>query len=100
MTGLEYMHFGVWHVATICLRLRKLERPVVLAPQHEQSRLPLAHPGLPCRIGTDVRAVVIEQVALDLGLAGLIEEGVFVGPEVRVVAFHVRIIPYMAGPRR
>ena len=37
---------------------------------------------------------------MNVGLAGLVEKGKFIGPEIRVIAFHVGIIPDMARPRR
>jgi len=40
------------------------------------------------------------EVALNVGLAGLVEKGEFVDPEIRVIAFHVGIVPDMARPRR
>src|ERR1700680_2173179 len=63
MARIEDMDFGLRHVAAIGLRLRKLERQVVLAPQDEKPRLLPAHPCLPLRIGLEVRAVVVKQVA-------------------------------------
>ena len=37
---------------------------------------------------------------MNVGLAGLVEKGKFIGPEIRVIAFHVGIIPDVARPRR
>ena len=31
---------------------------------------------------------------------GLVEKGKFIGPEIRVIAFHVGVVPDMARPRR
>src|SRR5579862_228081 len=100
MARIKNVYFGLWHVAAISLRFRKLERQVVLAPQDEKTRLLLAHPRLPLRVVVDVRAVVVEQVALNVGLSGLAEKSEFIGPEIRVIAFHVRIVSDMARPRR
>jgi hypothetical protein len=47
----------------------------------------------------DVGAVVLEEVALNLDLAGLIEKREFIRPQIRVIAFHVRLTSYMARPR-
>ena len=71
MARIEDVNFGPRHVAAIGLWLRKLERQFVLAPKDEKVRLLLAHPCLPLGIRLDTRAVVIEQVALNVGLAGL-----------------------------
>src|SRR5713226_3460991 len=100
MTRIEDMEFGLRHVAAIGLRFRKLERQVVFAPEDQKPRLLLAHPSLPLGVGVDVRAVVVEEVTLNVGLAGLVEKGKFIGPEIRVIAFHVGIVPDMARARR
>src|SRR5438094_6806543 len=96
MARIEHVDFGFGHVAAIGLRLRKLEGEVVFAPEDEQPRLLLAHPGLPLGVGVDVGAVVVEEVALNLGLAGLAEKGKLIGPEIRVIAFYVWIASDMA----
>lgn len=44
----------------------------------------LAHPCLPLRIAGEVGAIVIEQIALDIGLTRLIQESEFIGPEIRI----------------
>jgi hypothetical protein len=61
--------------------------------------LPFAHPCLPLGVGVDVRAVVIEEVALNIHLAGLAKKGKFIGLEIRGIALDVRIASYMARPR-
>src|SRR5437016_12843463 len=99
MTGIEHVDFGRRHVAAIGYRFRRLERPVVLAPEDEQLWLRLAHPGLPLGVGLDVRAIVVEEVALNVGLAGLVEKREFIGPEIRVVAIYVGIVPDVPCPR-
>src|SRR5690348_4997638 len=68
MASVEYVDLRVRHVAPIRLGLRQLEREVVLAPDHQQPRLALTHPGLPLGIRLDVRPVVVEQIALNVGL--------------------------------
>src|SRR6266567_6481336 len=100
MARIKDVDFGLRHVAAIGLRFRKLERQVVFAPEDEKLRLLLAHPSLPLGVSVDVCAVVVEEVALNVGLAGLVEKGKFIAPEIRVIPFHVGIVPDMAGPRR
>src|SRR5258706_4519454 len=58
------------------------------------------HPSLPPGIVFDVGAVVVEEVALNLDLAGLIEKSKFIRPQIGVIAFHVGIASDMARPRR
>jgi hypothetical protein len=100
MTRIEDMDFGFRHVAAIGLRFRKLERQIVFAPENEKSRLLLAHPGLPFRVGVHIRAVIVEEVALNVGLACLIQKSKFIGPEIWVITFYVGIVPDMARPGR
>ena len=45
---------------------------------------------LPRLIGRDVRPVVVQQIGLDLALAGSRQVGVFVRPGVRVITFGMR----------
>ena len=59
-------------------------------------RLFLAHPCLPLGVGVDVGSVVVEEIALNIGLAWLVEKIKFIRPEIRVVAFHVGIVARMA----
>src|SRR6266446_6264682 len=95
----ENVNLSVRYIPAIGLRLREFEREVILTPNHQQSRLPFAHPCLPLGVGVDVRAVVIEEIALNIHLAGLAKKGKFIGPQVRVVALDVRVTPHMARPR-
>src|SRR3984957_12744258 len=71
----------------------------MLTPDHAQSRLLLAHPCLPFRVGVYVGSIVVEKVALNLGLAGLVEKIEFIGPEIGIIAFHIRIVSQMACAR-
>src|SRR6266481_9297274 len=87
----ENVNLSVRYIAAIGLRLREFEREVILAPNHQQPRLPFAHPRLPLGVGVDVRAVVIEEVALNIHLAGLAKKGKFICPEIRIIAFHVGV---------
>src|SRR6266446_2271439 len=100
VTSVEYVDPSVRHISPIRLRLRQLEREIVFAPDYEQSRLSLTHPRLPPWIRLDGRAVIVEEVALNVRLHGLTEKSEFVGPEIGVVPFHVGIIPDMASARR
>ena len=97
---IEDVDFGLRHVAAIGLRFRKLERQIVFAPNDEKPRLFVSHQNLPLRLSVGVRAVVVEEIALNVGLARLIEKVEFIGPEIRVIAFHVGIVSDMARPRR
>src|SRR5437870_7535916 len=58
------------------------------------------HPRLPPGIVFDVGAIVVEEVALNLDLARLIEESKFIRPQIGVIAFHVGIASDMTRPRR
>src|SRR5467141_2549040 len=99
MTTIDNVDFGIWHISPVRFRLRGVKRCLVLAPNHQQARLLLTHPSLPPWIVFDVGAVVAEDVALNLDLAGLIEKRKFIRPQIRVIAFHARIASNMARPR-
>ena len=62
-------------------------------PQSQERRLVAAEPLLPRGIAGDVGPVVIEQVHLDVALAGTAQERESVGPQVRVVQRYVRANP-------
>src|SRR6266851_3498686 len=96
MTRVENVNFSVRYILAIALRFAGIEREVILAPDHQQARLLGAHPCLPLRIGVHIGSIVVKQVALNLGLAGLVEKIEFICPEIRAVAFHVRIVSDMA----
>src|SRR5205814_9959759 len=98
MTRIEDMHESIPHIPPVRLRLRPVEGQIVLAPNHEESWLRLAHPRLPLGIGFDICAVVVEEIALNVGLARLIEKGELVRPEIRVVPVYVRIAANMSCP--
>src|SRR5450432_16291 len=99
VSGVENMNLSVRHIQPVPLRLAEIKRQIVLAPDHQQARLLLAHPRLPFWIGLHICSIVIKQIALDLCLGGLVEEIEFIGPQIRVVAFHIWIVPDMAGTR-
>src|SRR5258706_930650 len=99
MTRIEEMHECTQHIAPVRLRFRPIEGQIVLTPNHEESWLRLADPRLPRGIGLDICAVVVEEIALNVGLAWLIEKGELVRPEIRVVPVYVRIVADMSCPR-
>src|SRR5258705_4166678 len=98
MTPVEDVHESTRHIAPVRLRLRPIEGQIVLTPNHEESWLRLAHPRLPLGIGLDIRAGVVEEIALDVGLARLVEKVELVCPEIRVVPVYVRIVVDMSSP--
>src|ERR1700689_193716 len=99
MTAVDNVGFAVGDILAGTLRLAGIERKFIFTPDHQQARLLLAHPCLPFRIGVHIGAIVVEEVALNLSLPGLIEKIEFIGPKVRVVAIHVWIISDMARTR-
>src|SRR3984957_5330544 len=79
------MDLGAGYVAAVGLRLGRQEGRGLATPGHQQRRPVRAQPLLPGRIAGDVGLVVVEEVGLDVVLAGPPEEGELVGPQVRVV---------------
>src|SRR5579859_2523334 len=91
MAAVNNVDLGVRNILAVAVRLARVKRCFVFAPDHQQPWLLFAHPLLPFRIGIDVGSVVVEKVALYLSLAGPIQKIKFVGPEVGIVALHVGI---------
>jgi hypothetical protein len=90
MTSIENLHFGIGYVAPVCLGFFDLERRVEATPQNQERRLEAAEPLLPRGITGDVGPVVIEQVHLDVALAGTAQERELVYTEVGVLQRYVR----------
>src|ERR1700759_2876512 len=99
MTGIKDVDFGLRHIVSVSFRLAEIEGEIVLTPDYEQTRLLLAHPGLPFRISVDVRSIIVEEIALNFGLAGLVQEVKLVHPQVRCVTLHAGIVADMALSR-
>src|SRR5215469_7012165 len=66
MAGVETMHFRVWKNIEIGLAAFRGEEDVALAPENERLRLLLLQKGLPLGIKLDIRAIVIEEIELNL----------------------------------
>jgi hypothetical protein len=71
----------------------------MLAPKSPAGAAPSHASKLATWIVFDVGAVVVEEVALNLELARLIEKSKFIRPQIGVIALDVRIAAYMARPR-
>src|SRR5271157_3606530 len=54
MPSIDDVYFCLWHVTPVSLRFGGVERELILAPDHQQAWLLLAHPGLPLGVGVDV----------------------------------------------
>ena len=100
MPSIDDVYFCLWHVTAVRLRFRGVERELILTPDHQKSGLFLSHPGLPLGVGIDVCPVIIEEIALNIGLTGLAEKGKFIGPQVWIITLNIGIVPDMARPRR
>src|SRR5580658_6137608 len=96
MTGVENVNLSARYIVAVALGLPGIKREVILSPDHQQARLLLTHPRLPFLIGVHVGSIVVEQIALNLSLPGLVEKIEFVSPEVGVVALHIRVASDMA----
>ena len=66
-----------------------------LPQTHQELRLRLLHPGLPLWISIDIRAVVIEQIALNLCLPRRVQKCVLIRPKIRIIKLDLRIISHM-----
>jgi hypothetical protein len=61
--------------------------------------LPFAHPCLPFGVGVHVRAVFVEEVALNSAWTGWFRKANSSVQKIRVIAFHVGVAPDVARPR-
>ncbi len=61
------------------------------SPKSPAGAAAFAHPCLPLWIRVYISSVIVEQIALNLRLSWLTQKGKFIGPEIRIIAFHVRI---------
>jgi hypothetical protein len=99
VTAIDSMHLRLRYIAAERFRFGIIEREFVLSPNNEQVRLGFTHPFLPFWIGSDVRLVIVKQIALDVSLAWLVKETEFIGPKIRIVAINLGIIPHMPRAR-
>ncbi len=96
MATIDNVDFGIGHISPGRIPAPTSQTTTRLfAPDHQQAWLVLAHPRLPFRIGVDIGAIVVEQIALNLGLARLIQKMEFLRPQIRIMAFDVRIVSGM-----
>src|ERR1700676_4100152 len=65
-------------------------RSPAVAAASRASRLAISGGRLHC-------SIIVEKVALNVGLAGLVEEVKFICPEIGIIAFHIRIVSHMAS---
>ena len=99
MPTIDDVYFCLWHVTAVRLRFGGVERELILTPDHQKAGLFLAHPGLPLGVGVDVGPVIIEEIALNIGLAGLVKKGKLIGPQIRVVALNIGVAADMTRAR-
>src|SRR3954462_12846694 len=93
MARIEDVDFGFRHIFVVTFRFSEIEREIVLTPNHEQTWLGLLHPCLPFWVGVDVRSIIVEKIALNFGLAGLVQKVKLVRPQIWIITFHIGIVP-------
>jgi len=81
----EYDDLRIRYVSAVAFRLAEIEREIVLAPENQKLWLRLLEPCLPLRISINVRAVVIEEIALNLRLPWRIQKCILVGPKIQII---------------
>ena len=72
--GIEEMDFRIWEVALVGRGAGCHEDCIILAPDDQGRRFVFAEVGLPLGIQWDVRAIVIEQVELNLRVIRSVED--------------------------
>src|SRR5258708_23406393 len=99
VTAIDSVHFRLQYIAEESFRFGIIERAFVFSPKNEQARLGFTHPFLPFWVGSDVRLVIVKQIALDVSLAWLVQEPEFIGPQIRIVALYLGIVAHMPRAR-
>src|SRR5688572_27693266 len=84
MSGVEQMQFGPREILEVRTCAVRREDHVVLAPDDQRRRLTLAEELLELRVQAQVRAVVVEQVELDLDIARAVQQRLIVQPGARI----------------
>ena len=90
MSCAEQMQLGVGQITEVGPRAIRGEYLIVLAPDDQCRRLPVAEEGLEFRIERNIGSVVVEEVELDVLIAGAIKQRLVVAPIVRVDPGDVR----------
>src|ERR1700733_662224 len=90
MSGVENMNLSPRVIAVISFGAGDSKGSVVPTPKHEQWRLMIPQPLLPFWIRFDIVLIVVKQVQLNIRLSRLVEEVIFIDPEVGVVERDVR----------
>lgn len=99
MSCIEHADLRARHILAVAFRLAEIEREIVLAPDDQELWLRLLHPRLPLRIGRDIRAVVIEEIALNLCLPCRLQEGILISPKIWIIELDIRVVSDVACPR-
>src|ERR1700727_155451 len=94
------MHLGVGYVSLVRLGAGHDERRIVTSPDDERRRSVLTQPGLPRRIRCDIRAIVVQQIALDFPLPWARKKRIFVSPVRRIVSLGTGAVSDVTKPRR
>src|SRR5262249_47045012 len=80
MASVEDMNLSLWQIAAIRISFCYQKRWVVAPPHHQGDWLVFPEPRFPGRVTTDVCAVVIKGIALDVDLAWFAQERNLVVP--------------------
>src|ERR1700748_1769948 len=97
MPRVKHMDLRTRDVFAISFRLSRIERKIMLTPEHQKPWLCLLHPRLPFWVGHNVGAIIVKEISLNLGLTGCTQERILIGPEVGVVELNSRVVPDMTG---
>src|SRR5262249_31598161 len=82
VTGIKQMDLTRWQIATKCRRPGRCKDWIILSPHGQQRRLMLAEVLLPLWIAFRIRAIVLEERQLDLGVAWTIQSPLIKGPGI------------------
>src|SRR5664279_2527285 len=89
MPGIEQVKFGVRQISQVRMRAIEREDLVVCAPNDQRRRLAFAEERLKLRIERNITAIIMEQVELNVLIAGTIKQSLIVAPIVWIDPGHV-----------
>src|SRR5262249_34711516 len=97
VTGVEQVELQVLQITFVRFRARRRKNEIVFSPHDQRRRLVLTEVSLPLRVKWRGRAVVVEELQLNIVVAGAIELILVgsprVGADVLDVSYAVRVLP-------
>src|SRR4051794_36309369 len=89
MSNIEQVKFSVWQITQVGSCTIRREDLVVSTPDNQGRRLALTEERLELRVERDVTSIILEQIKLDVFVAGPVQKCLIMHPVVRIDARNV-----------